>query len=66
MIMMKFADHLSKSDIQKFNQLRRSSTQSKPESKPKRKEELSFKGVEELMGMNRDTYKRVSGVLRRK
>ncbi|MBK5459238.1 hypothetical protein [Peribacillus sp. TH27] len=27
---MKFADHLSKSDIQKFNQLRRGSKQSKP------------------------------------
>ena len=42
---MKFADHLSKSDIQKFNQLRKGSKQSKPEAKPKRKEELSFKDV---------------------
>ncbi|MET1176913.1 hypothetical protein ABG775_02865 [Peribacillus simplex] len=64
--MMKFADHLSKSDIQKFNQLRRGSKQSKPESKPKRKEELSFKDVKDLMGMNRDTYKRVGGSVRRK
>ncbi|MES1038964.1 hypothetical protein [Peribacillus simplex] len=63
---MKFADHLSKSDIQKFNQLRRGSKQSNPESKPKMKEELSFKDVEELMGMNRDTYKRVGGSVRRK
>ncbi|WP_336863646.1 hypothetical protein [Peribacillus frigoritolerans] len=63
---MKFADHLSKSDIQKFNQLRRGSKQSKPESKPKRKEELSFKDVEELMGMNRDTYKKVRGRVRGK
>ncbi|MFF2291205.1 hypothetical protein [Peribacillus butanolivorans] len=64
---MRFADHLSKSDIQKFNQLRRQSNhQSKPESKPKRKEELSFKDVEELMGMNSDTYKRVGGSVRRK
>lgn len=63
---MKFADHLSNSDIQKFNQLRRGNKQSKPESKPKRKEELSFKDVEELMGMNRDTYKRVGGAVRRK
>lgn len=66
MINMKFADHLSKSDIQKFNQLRRDSNQSKPESKPKRKEELSFKDVKDLMGVNRDTYKRVGGVVRRK
>ena len=63
---MKFADHLSKSDIQKFNQLRRGSKQSKPEFKPKWKKELSFKDVEELMGMNRDTYKRVGGSVRRK
>lgn len=64
---MKFADHLSKSDIRNFNQLRRGSNhQSKPESKPKRKEELSFKDVEELMGVNRDTYKRVGGSVRRK
>ncbi|MFI8495904.1 hypothetical protein ACIGC1_23895 [Peribacillus butanolivorans] len=56
---MKFADHhLSKLDIQKFNQLRRGSHQSKPESKPKRKEELSYKDVE-------DTYKRVGGSVRR-
>ncbi|MGW6299412.1 hypothetical protein [Peribacillus butanolivorans] len=40
--------------------------QSKPESKPKRKEELNFKDVKELMGMNRDTYKRVNGSVRRK
>lgn len=64
--MMKFADHLSKSDIQKFNQLRRGSKQNKPESKPVRKKELSFKDVQELMGMNRDTYKRVGGSVRRK
>ncbi|KWW17982.1 hypothetical protein AS888_20965 [Peribacillus simplex] len=63
---MKFADHLSKSDIQKFNQLRKGSKQRKSESKPKRKKELSFKDVEELMGMNRDTYRRVGGSVRRK
>lgn len=64
---MKFADHLSKSDIQKFNQLRRQSNhKSKSESNPKKKEELSFKDVKDLMGMNRDTYKRVGGSVRRK
>ncbi|MGE7607660.1 hypothetical protein ACQKML_13715 [Peribacillus frigoritolerans] len=62
---MEFADHLSKSDIQQFNQLRRGK-QNKPESKPKRKEELSFKDVEELMGMDRDTYKKVRGRVRGK
>ncbi|MET3322401.1 UNVERIFIED_ORG: hypothetical protein ABIC97_005537 [Peribacillus simplex] len=32
----------------------------------KEKEELNFKDVKELMGMNRDTYKRVNGAVRRK
>jgi hypothetical protein len=32
----------------------------------KRKMELSFKDVEELMGMNRDIYKKVGGAVRRK
>lgn len=60
---MKFADHLSKSDIQIFNQLRRGSKQSKPESMPKRKEEVSFEDWEDI---NRDTYKRVGGSVWRK
>ena len=66
MIMMKFADHLSKSDIQKFNQLRRGSKQNKSEPKPKKKEELSFKDWEDIMGKNRDTYKKVGGRVRGK
>ncbi|WP_157805588.1 hypothetical protein [Bacillus sp. mrc49] len=64
--MMKFADHLSKSDIQKFNQLRKGSKQRKPESKPKRKKELSFKDWEDIMGKNRDTYIKVGGRVRSK
>ncbi|MFD4928388.1 hypothetical protein ACFWMS_05560 [Peribacillus butanolivorans] len=64
--MMKCADHLSKSDIQKFKQLRRGSKQSKSESKPKRKEDISHRDWEYIMGMNRDTYKRVGGSVRRK
>lgn len=69
--MMKFADHLSKSDIQKFNQLRRGSNhrrehKPKPSIKTKKSEELSEWDVKDLMGMNRDTYKRVGGSVRRK
>lgn len=63
---MKFADHLSKSDIQKFNQLRRGSKQSKPEFKPRKKEELSFKDWEDIMGKNRDMYRKVGGRVRGK
>ncbi|GAB6254516.1 hypothetical protein [Peribacillus sp. N1] len=63
---VKFADHLSKSDIQKFNQLRRGSKQSKPQFKPKRKENISNQDWEHIMGVHRDTNKRVSGPIRRK
>ncbi|QOS92936.1 hypothetical protein [Peribacillus sp. JNUCC41] len=63
---MKFADHLSKSDIQKFNQLRRGSKQSKPETKPKKKEYISNQDWEFIMGMHRDTYKKVRGRVRGK
>ncbi|MGG3480596.1 hypothetical protein ABES21_24275 [Peribacillus frigoritolerans] len=63
---MKFADHLSKSDIQKFNQLRRGSKLSKPESKPKREEVISNQDWEYIMGMHRDTYTKVRGRVRGK
>jgi hypothetical protein len=33
---------------------------------PKKKEQLSKKDVEELMGMNRPTYKRHNGALKQK
>lgn len=64
--LMKFAEHLTKADIQKFNQLRKAE-RNKKENKPKRnKEKLSRKDIEELMGTHRDTYKRVNGAVRRK
>lgn len=62
---MKFADHLSKADIQKFNQLRKAD-RNKKEHKPKPKEKLSQRDIEELMGMNRDRYQRRNGAVRRK
>ena len=34
--------------------------------KSHRKEQLSKKDIEELMGVNRDTYKRVNGKVKRK
>ncbi|MEK5524129.1 hypothetical protein [Heyndrickxia sp. FSL W8-0423] len=62
---MKFADHLSKDSIRKFNQLRRAARNKKEKPKQK-KEKLSFRDVTNLMGTNRDTFKRVGGRVRRK
>lgn len=64
---MKFADQLSKETIQHFNQLRRSSRNQKEKTKTKKQQEkLSRRDLEDLMGKNRDTYKRVNGAVRRR
>ncbi|TYS14285.1 hypothetical protein FZC78_19215 [Rossellomorea vietnamensis] len=60
---MKFADHLSRKEIQKFNQLRRKKHNAKP---IKVQEQLSRREWEEVMGTNRDTYKRHNGAIRRR
>lgn len=58
---MKFADHLTKQDIQKFNQLRKAErNKGQPSAKQttnkKSKEHLSYKDIENLMGIYQDTY----------
>jgi hypothetical protein len=58
---MKFAENLSKKEIAKHNQLRH-----KPKEKKRDKEKLSYRDIEELMGVYQDTYKRVNGAVRRK
>lgn len=64
---MKFADHLSKAQIQQFNQLRRSSRNQKEKPKPKKQQEnLNQRDWEDIMGTRRDTYKRVKGAVRRR
>ena len=70
---MLFADHLSKADIQKFNQLRKAE-RNKKESKPiantstkkNNKERLSQRELKELMDVNKEVYKRVRGSWRRR
>jgi hypothetical protein len=71
---MKFADHLSKKDIQKFNSIRRAA-ENKKEHKPKKpkvKQPNKPKKKDEkvdwidIMGMNRDIYTRRNGAVRRK
>jgi hypothetical protein len=72
---MKFADHLSKKDIQKFNSLRRAAENKKEHKhkkpkldkqpvKPKKKDERV--DWVDIMGMNRDIYTRKNGAVRRK
>ncbi len=63
---MKFADHLSKAQIQKFNQVRRFAENQREKPKPIQQEQLSRRDLEDLMGKHRDTYKRVNGAVRRK
>lgn len=62
--LMKLADHLSKDSIRKFNQLRRAARNKKEKSKLKPKQEKV--NWHDIMGTNRDTFKRVGGRVRRK
>jgi hypothetical protein len=52
---MKFVDHLSRADKKKLNQV----TKKKPEK-------LSPRDLRDLMGENRDTFKRVNGAIKRR
>lgn len=71
---MKFADDLTKKEIQRTNSLRHSQRNEKeiktkpPKPKPKKlnQEQLTTKEIEELMGTHMSTYKRVNGAIRRK
>lgn len=64
---MKFADHLNKEQIRRFNQLRR---QPKKEreiiTKRKTVEILTERDWLDIMGTNRNTYKRVYEAVRRR
>lgn len=65
---MKFADHLDKEQIQKFNQLRRQPKidRKQERERPKAVEFLTERDWLEIMGVNRETYKRVNGAVRRR
>jgi len=59
---MKFANHLSKKDIQKVNQLRRANTKKdNPKPKRKKKDNLSHREIEKLMGTNNRGLRRKKG-----
>jgi hypothetical protein len=63
MIMFKLSEHLSDNDIRNLKSIKK---KPKKKHKKKRKEKLSRRDLIDLMGMNRPTYKRVRGAIRRK
>lgn len=66
---MLFVDHLTKEQIRLFNQMSKSTKKpdkDAPKPQMKRAEKLSQSDLRDLMGMNRDTFKRNRGAIRRK
>jgi hypothetical protein len=63
---MRFADHLSKEQKQQLNKLGKLPEKNLQKTKQKKKENLSFRGWEDIMGTRRDTYERRNGAVRRK
>jgi hypothetical protein len=59
---MRIADHLNKEQKQQLSKIQTP----KKKRKAKKKENLSFRDIEELMGTRRDTYERRNGAMRRK
>jgi Spy/CpxP family protein refolding chaperone len=55
---MRFEDHLSREQRQQLNKMRTKSTKRKPK---RMQEHLSRRDLEELMGMNRQTYYKKNG-----
>ncbi|UGB31695.1 hypothetical protein [Metabacillus sp. B2-18] len=62
---MKLADHLDDEQKNKLNQLKKPKPSKKKQSPKKKKIEERVDWVD-IMGMNRDTYKRNRGAIRRK
>lgn len=62
---MKIADHLNKEQKKKLNQLNKQEPSKKKQSPKKKKKEERVDWVD-IMGMNRDTYKRNRGAIRRR
>jgi uncharacterized membrane protein len=63
MIMFKLSEHISDKDVKKLKSIKKIQ---KKKPKKKRKEKLSRRDLIDLMGVRRDTYKRVRGAIRRK
>lgn len=71
---MKFAEYLSKEQISKVNQLRQGISEEtinqfieeQQPTKMKIKETFTKQELEELMGIRKDTFRRVRGAIRRR
>lgn len=73
---MLFSDHLTREEIQRVNNLRKAIRNQKedkakplPKEQPvkvKKKENLSIRDIEDLMGIRKDTYKRERGAVKRR
>jgi hypothetical protein len=68
-IEVKLSDHIKENDRQKLNQMtgtmKKRKGKRKPKPQPQQKKEERVDWID-IMGMNRDTYKRVNGAVRRK
>jgi len=66
---MKLMDHLTKDKIEMFDRLR-NAPRKKPRARKRNKKNLNInlsrREIVELMGINRDTYRRKNGAWRRK
>jgi hypothetical protein len=60
---MRIADHLSKEQKQRLNKI---AAPNKNRKHKKKVEQLSRRDWEDIMGVNRDTYTRRNGAVRRK
>ncbi|MBS4171929.1 hypothetical protein [Bacillus sp. FJAT-49736] len=66
---MKLADHLDKDTrrkLEKMGKKKKPPSNDKPAKKRWHTEKLTAADIRYLMGMNRDTYKRVRGAVKRK
>ena len=66
---MKIIDHLNEETVAELNDLKRSNGKGHQKYKRRNKnkqERLTRRDIEELMDINRPTYKRVRGAIRRK
>lgn len=62
-VVMKNEDHLSEDKKKELNKIRRRKRNKKNRGPY---DNLSYKDYQDLMGMNRDTYERKGGAIRRK
>ncbi|MDF2902382.1 MAG: hypothetical protein K0S25_20 [Bacillus sp. (in: firmicutes)] len=63
---MKIADVIPRKQKQQLEKMKSPKKKHKKKPKPPKKEVLSQKDIEDLMGIHRDTYKRNNGAIRRK